>query len=309
MVEINKDKQRRFGWYRPKPDGKLDIQIFDRALDDEDWEEFLKFTKAASDFRPFMIDHIALKTDFEAVSSVNVKLANELSILIQGRMVSMPEGIEAQAEVQRLLTNFLGTASAFRDRAVTRLRRRFGKESKEALLLKAKMSELFDRSFEYRALYALRNHAQHHENPISMVPINANRDAQGKMVAEVSLQLDPRTLAANPDINAKVRTELKAMGDELIDLLPVISEFMIAHDEIMLSIIEMHMQGLTEMAYYAATLYRVLNIPMDVVPVVWEGSDPQSGPQTQDRCFMCGFDELAKIAGLAASLRGENLPT
>ena len=309
MVEFKRDKQRRFGWYRPKPDGVLDINIAARPLDDETWAEFCQLTKVASDFRAFMIDYMALRFDFEALSSASARLASNISYVIDARMVSALEGIEAQAEAQRLVTNFLGAASAFRDRATTRLVHRFGKSSKEATAFNAKKSGIYDRSFAYRTLYALRNHAQHHENPLSMVPIKADRDPDGKLGVKIALQLDPLSLAANPKTNAKLRAELQARGGELLNLLTLVSENMSEHDELMLCLIEIHGPRIVEMAHYAAALHGLLEIPADAVPVVWEGSDPAGGPQTQDRWFECGFDELEKIIRLGASLRGETIPS
>src|SRR5688572_27098226 len=132
-----------------------------------------------------MIDYLALAADFESVSGVEEELGGALTGILSEGMISIPAGVDANARAQQLVSNFLGAASAFRDRAASRISRDYGDKSPEAQALKAATSRWFDSSFAYRSMYALRNYAQHHELPISFVPIDADRTPQGEMVARI----------------------------------------------------------------------------------------------------------------------------
>jgi hypothetical protein len=281
----------------------MDVHILDQPLNEENWEEFCHYTKVVGDLRPFVIDYLALQADFAAVSSAAASASGEMTAAFVHGIVSVSAGIETQAKAQRAVSNYLGAASALRDRAATRLARRHGADSVEAQSLKNKLSELFDKSFAYRVLYALRNHAQHHENPISLVPIDAKRDSTEQMVATVSLRLDPQVLAGNLKLSRKVREELRELSCPDLELQALIAEHMDAHAEIMLTLLELEVGRLVEMAQYAAALHRVLEIPEGVVAVIWEGGDPSLGPQSQKRCLMCGFDELQRVVQLLTELR------
>lgn len=300
---------RRFGWYRPRPQGGLDLHIIARPLDEDNWTEFREHTRVVEFIRPYIIDYLALVSDFEAVTGVEVEVSAALTDVLAQVMITVVTGVEANARAQQLASNFLSAASAFRDRAASRLSRQFGSVSAETQALKAATSRLFDRSFAYRALYALRNYAQHHEVPVSLVPISANRSAEGAMICQIGLHLDPRTLAASGKINAKLHAELTAIGARQLALLPLLDEFMAAHQEIMAEVLRIYSTDLAEMAHYAAALYRTFEIPHDVVPVVWEGDDPAAGPETQKRCIMCGFDEMLRAFALRDQLQAAIVST
>jgi hypothetical protein len=295
--------RRRFGWYRPKPQSGMDLHIMARPLDEEHWREFRQYTRVIEKVRPFIIDYLALSADYRAAVGVGAEIAGTLSLILQEGMISIPAGVDANARAQQLVTNYLGAASAFRDRAASRISRDYGSDSPQAKALKATMSSAYDASFAYRAMYALRNYAQHNELPISYVPINAERAPGGAMVAEVALHLSPSTLAVSHRLNAKLRAELRARADEILELTPLMIEFMLAHQAIMYHILELYYDKLGAMAHYAAALYRTFEVPHDVVPVVWEGDDPKDGPHTQTACFMIGVDEMVRALELRDQLK------
>lgn len=295
----------RFGWYRPMPQGAFDIHIVDRVLDEENWTEFCAMTRVVEWLRPFMIDFLALQSDFDSAFAVEDEVGAILTGVLAQSMISIPVGVEANARAQQLVGNFLGAASAFRDRAATRLSREFGRDSPESRALKSETSRMFDASFAYRSMYALRNYAQHHEVPISFVPINAARSADGTMTCQIALHLDPAALITSGITNANLRAELAKIDGKLLMLRDLLAEFMTAHRSIMATILDIYETGLGQMAHYAAALHRILEIPADVVPVVWEGCDPAEGPQSQERCFMCGFDEMSRAFELRFELKAK----
>lgn len=281
----------------------MDIHILERPLDEENWIEFRQYTQVIEHIRPFLIDYLALSADFQAVTCTEEQIGAELTRTLDGGMISIPAGVDANARAQQLVSNFLSAASAFRDRAASRVSRKWGHDSSEGRSLKAKTSQLFDSSFAYRLMYALRNYAQHHELPISLVPINAERCADGSMIARVSLHLHPMALAESDRLSSKIRAELHAVPASFLHLMPLLTEFMIAHQSLMAIVLGFFSTPLEEMAHYAAAVYRTFEVPHDAVPVVWEGDDPAEGPHTQERFIPRGFDEMVRAFRLRDELR------
>ena len=294
--------RRRFGWYRSKPNGTMDHSIIARPLEEDNWKEFRRLTRVVEYLRPYMVDYLALTADFEAVKTAEREIGGALSKQLELGMIAIPAGVDANADAQRRIGNFLGAASAFRDRTKTRLLAEFGAESVQAAAFEAATNHWFDMSLAYRCLCQLRNYAQHHELPISFVPINAERGPDGTMAARIGLQLYPATLASSSRVNRKVREELKALGSDPLNLTALASDYMKAHDGMMGLVLGLYAPRLEEMAHYAAAIYRLFEIPHDVVPVIWEGDDPKDGPDSQRRAIMMGFDEMLRAFALRDKL-------
>ena len=294
--------RRRFGWYRATAGAVLDLQVFDDPLDKDTWREFREITRVVEWLRPYIVDWTALTAEFDLVRSAEQDIASGLSKMLLTGMITTLAGVDANAEAQRRLSNFLGAASAFRDRTATRVASEFGTDADERVAFRAATSHHFDASFAYRCLYQLRNYAQHHELPVSFVPIDAGRDASGAMTARIALQLHPEKVAASSRVNGKVRAELRRLPDRPLDIVAMATEFMDAHRALMSLILGFYSDRLITMAHYASALYRTLDIPHDVVPVVWEGEGPGDLPPSQARAIMMGFDELERALRLRESL-------
>ncbi|RSU72087.1 hypothetical protein BRX37_19935 [Sphingomonas sp. S-NIH.Pt3_0716] len=283
----------------------MDIKIDHRAIDGAIWTEFRRYTRVVELLRPYMVDYLALRADFAAVQTAEAEIGEALSAQLSVLMIAIPAGVDANANAQRRVGNFLGAASAFRDRSKTRLSKDFGKDSTQEAAFKAATSHWFDTSFAYRCLYQLRNFAQHHELPISFVPITADRGGDGQMTARVRLQLFPATLAASDLVNKKVRAELAALPSDPLDLSELAVGYMDALDGLMALVLGLYAPQLEEMAHYAAALYRKFEVPHDAVPVIWEGDHPSGGPGSQRRAIMMGFDEMLRAFELRERLHRE----
>ncbi|MBI0476935.1 hypothetical protein D9601_16400 [Sphingomonas sp. MA1305] len=286
--------RRRFGWYRPTGGATFDLQILHDPLDEATWFEFRELTRVVEWLRPYIVDWLALTADYETLRAAEQEIAADLSDMLLTGMITTLAGVDANAKAQRRLSNFLGAASAFRDRASTRLAGEFGKNSEQRASFVAATRHWFDASFAYRCLYQLRNYAQHHELPVSFVPIQADREPGGLMKARVELQLFPAKLAESDRISGKVRVELRSLPNTPMDAVALATNYMKALRSLMALLIGFYVPRLSDMAHYAAALYRTLEIPHDAVPVVWEGDNPAGGPESQRRAMMMGFDELER---------------
>jgi len=294
---------RHFGWMLPKDDGSVDVGFQSRPFGDDLWEEYNRIVQVAPDLRPTVVDYLSLKTDYEQLSGVEAA--------IEGRMHSMPNQfgfgglhlIRDYSSAQRALSNFLGAASAFRDRALTRLSERHGKASFQYQSLSKVTSECFDQSFAYRLLYNLRNYAQHRDSPISLIPMNAKRDDTGAMKCIVKLELRRDDLLSEKKLQGSVRRELQARAEERYQLMPLVEEYMQCMNRLMRTIIDFEADRIAEMFHYAEAVKKACPIPEDAIPVIWDGELP--GPYEEERhptVHYFSFDELELLLRIRYSL-------
>ena len=292
---------RRFGWFVRQPDGNLHIVAQEHVLTDVEFGEYENYTRVVNDLRAFVIDHHALTMEFEAVSTVAEEVGTLLTASLSSTMLDTPATVRSQAMAQRAVSNFLSASSALRDRGIKRQKVRGADAIPTSAEIEAKVSEIFDASQGYRIAYVLRNHAQHHENPISLTPINADRGASGTMQARIALMLDPAVLAANKALNAKVRVELAAMAGP-IPLLPILAEAMTGFERILLHVLRANRARMVDMAAYLAALYSAFHVPRGATPVIFNGFEPASGPPTTENCYLFGVDELTSCHALLERL-------
>jgi hypothetical protein len=277
----------RFGWYLVNADKLLDFSIMKTPMDQENYLEFRHYTRVVEVLRPFLIDYTALKADAAIVASVCDQIQASLNKTLERGFPDIPETVAIHSEAQRCVSNYLSSASAFRGRAVTRLSLRYGNGAEsEKTKFETRVSEIFDRSFGYRLLSILRNHAQHHENPLSLVKTKVDRDDAGVLTSKMGMQLNTAALVSNKALSKRVRAELSSRGDEQIDLEPIIAQNMGEHSEMFAYVLELHGLQLGEMAHYAAAIYRILEPPPGAMPCVFDGPGP-------GKMMMAGFDEMA----------------
>ena len=165
---------KRFGWYVPQDDGTLDLAFQDGEFSDESWQELRKVVAIIPNLRPIVIDFLALEQDFQALVCIESAIARSIERLPNPIGVVPAILTPAYAQAQRHISNFLGAASAFRDRAKARLAEMHGSNSDYSENLKVAISAAYDESRAYRILYNLRNYAQHHASPVSIMPISGH---------------------------------------------------------------------------------------------------------------------------------------
>lgn len=260
-----------------------------------------------------LIEHISLELNFYALED-SVPWTRKAVAPLEHPFG--PTGIITTfvlAQTQRTLSNFLASASAFRDRLSVAISAKFGADSDEVDAWKAAQEQAYDSSFAYRFLYALRNYAQHHEAPISLIQVKGQRDG-GKMVHEFELSLDRDKLCSNKRLKASLRSELAEM-DKTLPLLPLATEYMRAHRKFALDLMLGETERLGALEDFARAVFSKGVFPAGAVPFVLEGgaigpADRAAAAQIpinrNVRSF--GFDELMMFKILAGRLKLDTPP-
>lgn len=271
------------------------------------WAEFQTIVGVAGDLRPLVVDHVALELDFNALEDVEPILIRSVRTM-QHPFNAGETTIIALAIAQRALSNFLASASGFREHALQDLIGRHGETSEAVTAFKTELSREYDASFGYRLMYSLRNFSQHHDAPVSAAPLNMQRDETGNWgEPHLRLVLNPDRLVRSEKVNAKVRAELAEMIGPL-DLLPLAREYMGCLRRLTRWLFLLETPRLGAFELYALQITRQMGMPEGAVPVIWEGGalNMTPGQPNSQTAHSFSFDELEIIQRLVRRLRSPN---
>lgn len=212
------------------------------------------------------------------------------------------DGARRIAKSQNALTNFLCSASAFRDRSKMRIESRYGNDSAQLKAWKAVVRTAYDTHFEYRLLYYLRNYAQHHDIPLSLVPVSSKVNERSQIEATISVVLAPDKLSSSPKIQKKIGPELARLSDN-INLIAAATVYFRLHAGFLKAVFEAYRAEIAWMHTYRKALVEHLKLPAGAFPVIWEGEVPMTdGEIANQRMTHFSFDELDFIFALYAHL-------
>lgn len=291
--------KRRFGYYIVRDDDKMDIGRDSQPLSEEAWNDFNEYVAVATDVRPFVIDYLSLQYDFEVVTGAITRITNEVAERTNPLVNIGVNHLKTMAMAQGAISNFLSSATSFRERAKTRLRDDYGKDSSEEKQFRDTEKAAYDGWFAYRMLYNLRNYGQHHDMPLSLVPVSALRGADGKFVATANLFVDPSEILESDLIQKSFREKELTKLTEQLELMPLIKQYMQLHGLLLNVIVSIHLPRLVQMQHYEKLLLERTNIPTDAIPVIFEEDE---GNQIS-RFHHFSFDEVEFLRELAGSIR------
>jgi hypothetical protein len=284
--------KRYFGWFLTKSDGEVDLGRARQEFTEDNWAEFQRIVGITSELRPFVIDYLSLKNEFEALSEVGPSIVDSIEGTPDMLSYTGVAQTRAMALAQGVFSNFLAATTCLKDRGATRLRERYGKDSLELAKFCAADHDAYDASFAYRIFYNLRNFAQHHDLPISTIPIDAKRNETGQLKATIKLVLRPQELLGSSRIQKSFREKELVHQTADLDLLPMAKEVFELHGAIVKIVLDLHADRLIEMQEYARVVFTKAGMPRGAIPVIWEGALQPA------RHHHFSFDELASLIHL-----------
>jgi hypothetical protein len=127
-------------------------------------------------------------------------------------------------DLNRLILNLLSSIRTYLDHTETRLKREYGVTSDEWLLFKQKTSHAYDKYFEYRFLYKLRNYSQHCGLPAGSAEVTSFQDEnliwRDKMNV---LFIRDKLISQYDGWTNLVETDLRTMPEKF-DVLPLVDK-------------------------------------------------------------------------------------
>ncbi|GEO39452.1 hypothetical protein SAE02_36000 [Skermanella aerolata] len=300
LIKIE-DIMKRLGWYLLKPDGVVDIGIHNTSLNQESFDEFTRVVGITAELRPIVVDYLSLVEEFNELSRAEMDISRSIQNVPNPVVWVGAKMTFAYVKAQRAISNFLSAASAFRDRTLTRLSEAYGKNSREFCVFNSAIKDAYDSSFAYRALYNLRNYSQHHDSPLSLLPVNGSRDNfDGLMKISVKIMLQWNDMLKSSRIQKKFLLEIKERSEPKIELIGLAHDYMLQHSNLMHKIISLHINRLDEMHEYAQVIMSVGCIPKGATPVIWEdtGRDASDEKSKNKMFHHFSFDELFYVISL-----------
>lgn len=301
MTASSTDTKRHFGWLTPDPEkgkGSIGIGMRAKPLAPEQWEELQEIAAIMGEIRPWIIDFLALEKDYREVERLKDELHSQFSVVPHPALDDAVVVVEMLVTVQRALSNFLSSATAFREKARNRLVRRYGRESLQVRGFESAILEVKINAFAFRFLWFLSNYSLHNENPINAIPVSGARNGNDELALSVRVEIKRDMVLRNlqPTMR-KQDKELISLHDELmaqpeaIPLLPLAEEYMKQHGKLFHVIIASHQDRLANFSRYAQAVLQSAAQPNDAKPVIWEGADPPEGISTV-KTYAFSFDEF-----------------
>jgi hypothetical protein len=261
---------KQFAFLYKDDEGKSQINRFGGVISQSDQVRSSILCREAAYLQSFVSNFISLRTDFELILEIEQALVSARKDAPSILHSAMVDTLFAQAEAQRRLSNFLSSAAAFRDRALSSISRKYGNPSEQLSHIKGVISSEYDANLSYRVMYSLRNYAVHEQAPIGLMPVNYRRDGDDHPILNVSVMLNRSDLITSLDVNKRVRNELASLNVETFSVKTLADEYFGAHRKILSAIIEMHLPHLkTEYKYFDA-IYKRAGIVDGAAPVVME---------------------------------------
>ncbi len=223
-----------------------------------------------------------------------LNLSQEIQSIHDNRKVLIAETgsatVETHAVAERRISAFLSACSSFRDKLLKEVRLKKPSHSDEFLAI---VSDMADRSPDYRICYALRNFSQHESNILHVIPVKAKL-VDGAMAYGIEFLLDSdRILLEGSRLTAKVKADLKALPDR-IPAMPLLVEYFRMLRILFVSFLGLFGAQNAEARGYREALERAMtDMPPDASPMLFHGlPDPTAGEDFNTGATSFSFDEL-----------------
>jgi hypothetical protein len=190
-------------------------------------EQFATIQTARND----LLVALSFEEKFAIVVDNLNEFEGELLQATQNHILSSESGyllaMNVRREIDRRLINLLSACRLYFDQIGHLVSNTFGSNSAEEKRVNDRRHDLYDHSFSYRVMEALRNFVQHRGLPIENISFNRHRvETQGAVFWETSVipRLSADVLETDAAFKKGVLDELKQRGG-VLDIRPITREY------------------------------------------------------------------------------------
>jgi hypothetical protein len=190
-------------------------------------EEFAAIQASEND----LLIALGAEEKFAIVADNLNEFERELLQATQNHILSSDSGyvlaMNVRREIDRRLVNLLSACRLYFDQIAHLVSSAFGSTSPEEKRVNDKRHDLYDHSFAYRIMEALRNYLQHRGLPIENISFSRHRvESAGGVFWEASVipRLSADVLEADSKFKKEVLKELKERGG-VLDIRPIAREY------------------------------------------------------------------------------------
>jgi hypothetical protein len=229
-----------FGWINPSDEaGHFAFKIEGNRLSGEQWAECDQAAKFFARIRPFFLDYLLVDDYYGEVLRTPARIAAMLQkepLLIQKAGLFH---LKSHLICDKAVNGFVSAGGVFRDRLLSRL----GAEKGSGHPILQTLSDIYDKSFEYRLFYGLRNFGQHNDAIINVIPISTDSEKETPSSVRLVLRTDRlRKEMTHPQ--AKLRADLQDAPEE-IDFLSAATRYIECLREIFAAYLKLDQEDLS----------------------------------------------------------------
>lgn len=257
---------RKIGYYIPNENNTFDIAKSSKVFSDQSYKEHSDITKIIFELQPSGIQYKSVRHSYN--SFVNT-ISEYKSIYLNEKMhVNMVEHISLIASQ---VLNVLTSVSAFLSSSEIKIKKLYGKDSEQFIAWNLHRRELHKNSFAYQFLYELRNYSQHSSLPISKLSTQVDFKTN---ISQLSVYISKADLLESGYKWGKYEKKIAKL-DNLVNLSPLIDEYVQICHKLFTSFMEVSSQELTYCGDYLAILTKLFKFPKNSIPVIFlnEGTD------------------------------------
>ncbi len=275
---MNTSKRKRVGYYIKRDDGKLDLCIHKKDFDQSCIDELDHYSQVIFKLQPTIISYEMVNLSYyELKKHIELQKNIWLEQLTPGKG-SIDTAIDYLAESTQKVTNLLSSATSFLSSTQVKLRKDYGEEANQYTEWNNLRNSLHGDNFSYRLLYELRNYSQHYNIPIAGVDIHLSGIMTETPIAGTTLYINTiELLNSGWDWNRALKSEISALGKKE-NLMPLIDDYVCIIKKLVFSFFSIFQKELVECYQYMKALHRVLQVPINAVPVVFVGDTKQGQP-------------------------------
>jgi len=211
---------------RAPQENKKDIQKI-RSLSKSEFQEYTSWIKELNEYQKENFLYKILPLNHKDFHS-------KVEFYKSKYEINRKDGTSIYIDLNRHILNCLFSFRTYLDHTETRLKKKFGKKSKEIMSFKQLTSNCFDNYFSYRFLYKLRNYAQHCGLPTGSITFNENENGKNLRIEfsrdDLLEKYDSWGEHVKPDLEKQdPKFNLIPLLDELVNHMDLINKEMDVH--------------------------------------------------------------------------------
>jgi hypothetical protein len=296
VINNEENNLRRPGYFLRQPDGKYDIKIIDKILDQDCIEEMKDLTKVVFALQPIVIAYDVVCRNYDDLKNTLHNLYGKLKALVGGNLFESSFPMSGMTQVSQRVINFLASATSFLNITENHLNHRFGKESSQSIGWNSKRNDLHKEAFAYRFLYELRNFSQHASLPFSLINDKAeNLFEDAPTIFKITVLMNPDALLkSNYRWPSSIKNEIKDQS-ESFDIIPLIGTYYMCLRELCKSAIEARKSDLAVCGHYLMTVENVFELPAGAIPVLFVGDINKTTTPELEKLGLFKFSPFTEI--------------
>ena len=278
--------RRRIGHFSRGENGTLDIAILKEDFNDKCYGELNQYINFISKLQPILISYETIELSYREFLELIKKYDQHFATVIAPDAAHIGILLGYLVETTQKIINFLSSATSFLTCSEVRLKKEFGKKSKQLDEWNEHRRNLHSQNVEYRFLYEMRNYSQHYHLPVSNIGVKLNNLAIGERSTSNTIEINrDELLSSGYDWREDIKEDIKGL-DEKINVAPIVESYMNSLRKIAYKYFSVYEKEIQECHHYLVALRSFFAFPANSTPVIYIGETPEGQPAPQQAEFI-----------------------